>query len=65
MVRGSRPDILYFKRRIGVILTYASYLSKGDDVVLSGLTAATTNEVAEVILGASIVIPAAFVFFGR
>ncbi len=49
---------------IGVILTYASYLSKGDDVVLSGLTAATTNEVAEVILGGSIVIPAAFVFFG-
>ena len=49
---------------IGVILTYASYLSKGDDVVLSGLTAATTNEIAEVVLGASIVIPAAFVFFG-
>jgi SNF family Na+-dependent transporter len=49
---------------IGVILTYASYLSKGDDVVLSGLTAATTNEVAEVILGGCIVIPAAFVFFG-
>jgi len=49
---------------IGVILTYASYLSKGDDVVLSGLTASVTNEVAEVILGGSIVIPAAFVFFG-
>lgn len=49
---------------IGVILTYASYLSKGDDVVLSGLTAAGTNEFAEVILGGSIIIPAAFVFFG-
>ena len=49
---------------IGVILTYASYLKKADDVVLSGLTAATANEVAEVIFGASIVIPAAFVFFG-
>jgi neurotransmitter:Na+ symporter, NSS family len=49
---------------IGVILTYASYLSKADDVVLSGLTAASTNEIAEVILGGSIVIPAAFVFFG-
>ena len=49
---------------IGVILTYASYLSKGNDVVLSGLTAASTNEVAEVILGGSIIIPAAFVFFG-
>jgi len=49
---------------IGVILTYASYLSKGDDVVLSGLTASGTNELAEVILGGSIIIPAAFVFFG-
>jgi SNF family Na+-dependent transporter len=49
---------------IGVILTYSSYLKRGDDVVLSGLTAASTNELAEVILGGSIVIPAAFVFFG-
>ncbi len=49
---------------IGVILTYASYLSRGDDVALSGLTAVSINEFAEVILGASIVIPAAFVFFG-
>ncbi|MBN1621094.1 MAG: sodium-dependent transporter [Endomicrobiales bacterium] len=49
---------------IGVILTYASYLKKKDDVALSGLTSATTNEFAEVILGGSIVIPAAFVFFG-
>jgi SNF family Na+-dependent transporter len=49
---------------IGAILTYASYLKHGDDVVLSGLTAASTNELAEVILGGSIVIPAAFVFLG-
>jgi len=49
---------------IGVILTYASYLTPKDDVALSGLTAAATNEVAEVILGGSIVIPAAFAFFG-
>jgi NSS family neurotransmitter:Na+ symporter len=49
---------------IGVILTYASYLTKNDDVALSGLTAAATNEVAEVIIGGSIVIPAAFAFFG-
>ncbi|MFH1996472.1 MAG: sodium-dependent transporter [Candidatus Omnitrophota bacterium] len=49
---------------IGVILTYASYLSKGDDVVLSGLSAVSTNEFAEVVIGASIIIPAAFVFFG-
>jgi len=49
---------------IGVILTYASYLSKGDDIVLSGLSAVSINEFAEVILGGSIVIPAAFIFFG-
>ena len=49
---------------IGVILTYASYLKKTDDIVLSGLTAASTNEFAEIILGSSIIIPAAFAFFG-
>ncbi len=49
---------------IGVILTYASYLKKGDDVVLSGVSAVGLNEFAEVIIGGSIVIPAAFVFFG-
>lgn len=49
---------------MGVILTYASYLRETDDIALSGLTAASTNEFAEVILGGSIIIPAAFVFFG-
>ncbi len=49
---------------IGVILTYASYLRKDDDVALSGLTAGSMNEFCEVILGGSIVIPAAFLFFG-
>ncbi len=49
---------------IGAILTYASYLKKDDDVVLSGLTAVGTNEFAEVILGGSIIIPMAFAVFG-
>lgn len=49
---------------IGVIITYASYLSKGNDIVLSGLTASSLNEFTEVILGGSIVIPLAFAFFG-
>lgn len=49
---------------IGVILTYASYLKKRDDVVLSGLTSSVTNEFVEIIIGGSIIIPAAFVFFG-
>jgi len=48
----------------GVILAYASYLTKKDDVVLSGLEAASANEFVEVILGGTIVIPAAFAFFG-
>ena len=49
---------------IGIIVTYASYLKKADDVALSGLSAASTNELAEVILGGSIIIPATYVFFG-
>ncbi len=48
----------------GVILAYASYLTKNDDVVLSGLEASAANEFAEVVLGGTIVIPAAFAFFG-
>jgi len=49
---------------MGVILSYSSFLRKSDDVPLSGLTAASTNEFAEVILGGSIVIPAAFILMG-
>ncbi len=49
---------------IGAIVTYASYLKRDDDVVLSSNTAVGMNELAEVILGGSIVIPAAFAFFG-
>jgi len=49
---------------IGVILTYASYLKKTDDIVLSGLSATVANEFVEVVLGGSIVIPLAFAFYG-
>jgi NSS family neurotransmitter:Na+ symporter len=48
----------------GVIINYASYLSRKDDLVLSGLTASSTNEFFEVCLGGLITIPAAFVFLG-
>lgn len=48
----------------GVIINYASYLRRKDDVVLSGLTASATNEFFEVCLGGLITIPAAFVFLG-
>src|SRR5688500_20401921 len=48
----------------GVILNYASYMKKKDDVVLSGLTASATNELFEVGFGGMITIPAAFIFLG-
>jgi len=48
----------------GVIINYASYLKKKDDVVLAGLTATATNEFFEVCLGGLITIPAAFLFLG-
>jgi neurotransmitter:Na+ symporter, NSS family len=49
---------------MGTIQTYSSYLSKHDDVTLTGLTTASTNEFAEVVLGGTIAIPAAVTFFG-
>jgi SNF family Na+-dependent transporter len=49
---------------LGTIVTYASYLKEKDDIVLSGLTTASTNEFAEVILGGSLAIPIAVAFFG-
>jgi len=49
---------------MGTIHAYASYLSREDDIALSGLATASTNEAAEVILGGSIAIPAAVMFFG-
>ncbi|HEX6985990.1 MAG TPA: sodium-dependent transporter [Planctomycetaceae bacterium] len=48
----------------GVIINYASYLSRRDDVALSGATACTTNEFFEVCLGGMITLPAAFLFLG-
>lgn len=49
---------------LGAIMTYASYLREDDDVVLSSTTAASMNELFEVVIGGSIVIPAAYLFFG-
>ena len=42
----------------GVIINYASYLRRDDDVVLSGLTSSSMNEFFEVCLGGMITIPA-------
>ncbi len=48
----------------GIIINYASYLRRKDDVALSGLTASSMNEFFEVCLGGLITIPAAFMFLG-
>lgn len=48
----------------GIIINYASYLKKEDDVVLSGLTSTSMNEFFEVCLGGLITLPAAFIFLG-
>ena len=49
---------------MGSLQAYASYLSMRDDIALNGIATAATNETAEVVLGGSIAIPAAVVFFG-
>ncbi len=49
---------------MGTIHTYSSFLSEKDDITLTGLTTGATNEFAEVVLGGTIAIPAAVVFFG-
>ena len=49
---------------MGTIHAYASYLRPKDDIALSGLTTAATNEFVEVVLGGSIAIPVAVAFFG-
>lgn len=49
---------------MGTLQAYASYLRSKNDVALSGLTTASLNEFAEVIVGGSIAIPIAVAFFG-
>jgi len=48
----------------GIIVNYASYMKREDDVALSGLTAAATNEFFEVGFGGLITLTASFVFLG-
>lgn len=48
----------------GVIITYSSYLSNKDDIVLSGLAATSANEFCEVAIGGLITLPAAVTFLG-
>ena len=57
---------IFFTLSVGMctLTAYASYLSKKDDITLNGIATAATNETAEVVLGGTIAIPAAVVFFG-
>jgi SNF family Na+-dependent transporter len=48
----------------GIVINYASYLRRDDDIALSGLTASSVNEFFEVCLGGLITLPAAFIFLG-
>lgn len=48
----------------GIIMCYASYLNKDDDIALSSVTSVAGNEFCEVALGGMIAVPAAFMFLG-
>jgi len=48
----------------GVIVTYASYMQPDDDVMLSGVTAATGNGFCELVLAGLTIVPAGFIFLG-
>jgi len=48
----------------GIIHTYMSYVPENEDVALTGLSTASLNEFAEIVLGGTIAITASVVFFG-
>jgi neurotransmitter:Na+ symporter, NSS family len=48
----------------GITQTYGSYIGRDDDVALTGLSNSMLNEVAEVVMGGTIALTAAVVFFG-
>ncbi|MCL2622672.1 MAG: sodium-dependent transporter [Planctomycetaceae bacterium] len=48
----------------GLVITYASYMKKDDDVVLSSLTAVAGNGWCEIVIGGMMVVPVAVMFLG-
>ncbi len=48
----------------GIIISYASYVGRRDDIALSSLTAAATNEVVEVGIAGMMILPAAVSLLG-
>ncbi len=57
---------IFFTLSIGMgsIHCYASYLRQKDDVALTGASAAWTNELCEVVLGGTILLPIAVAYLG-
>jgi neurotransmitter:Na+ symporter, NSS family len=57
---------IFFTLAIGMgsMQCFASYLRKNDDVTLNGATGAWTNELCEVVLGGTILIPIAVAYLG-
>lgn len=49
---------------MGIVFCYASYTKRGEDIVLSSLSADAANGFAEIILGGTIVIPLAILILG-
>jgi SNF family Na+-dependent transporter len=48
----------------GSLECYSSYVKQNEDIALTGLSTASTNEFVEIIFGSMIAIPAAALFFG-
>ena len=57
---------VFFSTSVGIsaLMAYAAYMRRKDDVLLASTASCFLNEFAEVVLGASIVVPAACLFFG-
>ena len=49
----------------GLVITYASYMKRDDDVALSGLTAVAGNAWCEIVIGGMMVVPVAVMFLGQ
>jgi SNF family Na+-dependent transporter len=64
VARGRGQIFFTLSIGFGSLECYASYVREDDDIALSALTTAATNEFVEVIFGGMIAIPAAAVFFG-
>lgn len=49
---------------MGAIQTYASYMKRDEDIALSSMTSAFTNEFTEIIIGSALIIPIAVGYYG-